>query len=199
VRLHLSTGAANEETPRRWKNQMLTYGEAEAALAAIYKATGKAQAGAFRGRLKHLKRLGIPLGVNPGRGSKILYGESELYQWCFCLELAEFGIDPSMIVKIVKRYWKSHYFNSFKEISEDLKAPDIYFCFVPEFLSATWGPAREFRGLEGTIGFFQRGKDIDALLDKISKNGQRLSLFNISDRLRALDKALLGDKTENRQ
>ena len=109
---------------------MLSYAEAETLLANMYRASGKPQAGAFRGRLKHFKRLGVPLGVNPGRGRKIAYGRNEIYQWWFCLELSEFGIDPSIIVKIVRAYWSRRIFPDFNEMRKKLNADDFYF-FLP--------------------------------------------------------------------
>jgi hypothetical protein len=173
---------------------MLSYAEAESALAAIYRASGKAQAGAFRGRLKHFKRLGIPLGVNPGRGKKIDYGQNEVYQWCFCLEFAEFGIDPSVIVKIVRRYWKTEIFPALIEIR---RKPETvhYFWISPEFMSASWSPRREFRGIS-SFGWGElkdmplSGLDAEPLgLSAVTKPAARISAFNISNPIRKLDAA----------
>jgi len=176
---------------------MLTYAEAESALAGIYKATGKAQAGAFRGRLKHLKRLGVPLKSNPGRGAKVDYGRNELWQWCFCLELSEFGIDPSLIVKIVKQYWPSELLSGFtgaqKELNLKNKGNDTYFLIAPEFMSASWSPPRELQGI-GIRGFFQRAADLPNVLDATTKAGMRISIFNVSERLRELEKAFQAKK-----
>lgn len=165
---------------------MLSYGEAETLLATIYKATGKAQTGAFRARLKHLKRLGIPLGSNPGRGKKIYYERNELYQWCFCIEMEEFGIDPSIITNIVKKYWEGILVPAFNKVRQDL-ATDIYFCFAPEFASAGWKPPQEFQGISAPFGFRSRD-DLPDMLNVVSHNGSRLSLFNVTDRVREIEK-----------
>ena len=63
-----------------------TYAEAESLLAKLYQADESAQRGAFRGRLKHLHRLGIPMGRRPGRGKKVSYDREQIYQWAFCLD-----------------------------------------------------------------------------------------------------------------
>jgi hypothetical protein len=164
---------------------MLTYAEAERALAQMYKATGKAQAGAFRGRLKHLKRLGIPLGSNPGRGKKISYERNELWQWCFCLELSEFGIDPSLIARMVKKNWSKNFFPGFKGARNDRE--ETYFCIVPEFMSASWSQPREVLGISG-VGFIQLA-DLPRYLDAVNHARLRISLFSVTARIRELEKA----------
>jgi hypothetical protein len=186
---------------------MLSYAEAETVLAGIYGATGKAQAGAFRGRLKHLKRLGIPLGVSPGRGKKIAYGRNELYQWCFCLELSEFGIDPSIIAKLVRTLWKRYIFPGFNKMRER-PASEVYYFWLPsEFMSASWRTTGQFRGIGS------RGLGWGLLRDLPLRDGRtvdrerlefrdlfppvaRLSLFDVSTPLRVIDDAL--DRKENK-
>jgi hypothetical protein len=173
---------------------MLSYAEVESTLAVIYRASGKTQAGAFRGRLKHLKRLGIPLGVHPGRGKKISYGRNELYQWCFCLELSEFGIDPSIVTRLVRRYWKTQIFPGFDKMREEKR--EHYFWFEPEFMSANWSPAREFRGI-GNFGWGERSDlPLKGLisgspgLSAVTKPAGRISIFNLTDRIRQIETAL---------
>jgi hypothetical protein len=168
---------------------MLTYAEAEFTLASIFKADSKAQVGAFRGRLKHLKRLGIPLGSNPGRGKKIGYQRNELYQWLFCLELEEFGIDPSIIVKIVRRYWLEWFGPGFEAVAKDNPdAEETLFCFAPQLMSAGWRPEQEFRGIGPPFGF--RGRNgLKDLIDQIGEGDCRISLFIVSRRVRQIEEA----------
>jgi hypothetical protein len=81
---------------------VVTYAQAEGILARLHQSAGKPQQKAFRARLKHLKRLGVPLGSHPGRGKKIDYTDEQLAEWVFCLELEECGLDPSVIVRLLK-------------------------------------------------------------------------------------------------
>jgi hypothetical protein len=81
-----------------------TYAEVETALAKVYDAAD-VQKTAFRGRLKHFRKLGIPQ-QQPGKGSRISYTASDVFQLMIACELAEFGVDPSLITKIVKRHWR---------------------------------------------------------------------------------------------
>jgi hypothetical protein len=86
---------------------MASYATVETALARLHDANPEVQRGAFRGRLKHLQRLGIPLGERPGKGSRINYSCDQIWQLAVALELAEVGIDPAIISNIFKRSWNS--------------------------------------------------------------------------------------------
>src|SRR5277367_7122943 len=105
----------------RWS---LSYAQAESVLARLHDASEDVRKNAFRGRLKHLKRLGIPLNSTPGRGSKVFYFEDELYQWAFSLELAEFGIDPTAIADFIKSKWTEDLLPSFHKAVESRSARD---------------------------------------------------------------------------
>jgi hypothetical protein len=60
---------------------------------------------AFRARLKHLQRLGLPIEENKRDGRRIKYGPNEVYQLAFALELSECGLDPKVIVGIITSQW----------------------------------------------------------------------------------------------
>lgn len=121
----------------RWS---LTYAQAEGALAQIHGANGDAQRSTFRARLKHLKRLGIPRGINPGRGAKIHYFEEQAFEWLFCLELAEFGIDPTIIVQLIEKHWDGDILPRLKRIQARPGADDnpTYFIAHPSLMRAAW-------------------------------------------------------------
>src|SRR5687767_1130058 len=82
---------------------MFSYGQVEAALAKAHRVDAAAM-GAFRGRIKHFRLLGV-VPSSPGTGRKISYERPHIYAWAFCLELAEFGIDPKIIVGVWDKYW----------------------------------------------------------------------------------------------
>jgi hypothetical protein len=98
---------SREQTARRHPLSAATtfgYAQVESILAKVFDAED-AQRGAFRGRLKHFRKLGIPA-ENPGKGSRLQYSASDLFQLLVALELSEFNIDPNLIVKIVQDHWK---------------------------------------------------------------------------------------------
>jgi hypothetical protein len=123
------------EDAGRWS---LSYAEIESILAGLHHADGDVQQKAFRGRLKHLKRLGIPRGINPGRGAKVLYKEAQLYEWAFCLELAEFGLDPTAIVRLMEQRFKDDILPHLMEARLQRGSDDLFFVASPNLMQAVW-------------------------------------------------------------
>jgi hypothetical protein len=74
---------------------MYSYAKVEAALAKAFGIRSEGM-GAFRGRIKHFKKLGISPST-PGKGQKIAYEMKDILRWAIALEFAEFGIDPVVI------------------------------------------------------------------------------------------------------
>jgi hypothetical protein len=66
----------------------------------------ESQAGAFRGKLKHLQKLGLP-GGRHGKGRRIAYTRELAFQLLIALLLGELGIDPVLVVQAVKEHWKT--------------------------------------------------------------------------------------------
>jgi hypothetical protein len=126
----------------------LTYAQAELNLAALHGALGEAQRGAFRSRLKHLKKLGVPRGVSPGKGAKVQYSDRHLFEWAFALELEEFGIDPSAIVRLMDEAWEDEILPRFHVAQHhrvqvtllQAKGPAEDICLVlrPNMAMASW-------------------------------------------------------------
>jgi hypothetical protein len=116
----------------------VSYAEVEKVLAKLHGADGDVQQKAFRGRLKHLKRLGIPRGINPGKGAKVWYKEAQLYEWAFCLELAEFGLDPTAIVRLMEQKFKDDILPHLVEARLQRDSDDLYFVASPSLMSAAW-------------------------------------------------------------
>jgi len=82
-----------------------TYAQVEAALARLFNADPEVQRKTFRARIVHLRRVGIPLGFSPGRGKRIAYELEQVYQLGLCLELEEMGLDPSLISRLMVKFW----------------------------------------------------------------------------------------------
>jgi hypothetical protein len=155
----------------RWS---VSYAEAETVLARLHAASGDVQKNAFRGRLKHLKRLGIPLNSNPGRGSKIFYFEDELFQWAFSLELAEFGIDPATIARFIQSEWAEHILPKFHEARGGARrGGDSLFIMYPRLISDAWAPKKfDYEWIEANDR---------KLLRRLTSYKRRAILINLSD------------------
>jgi hypothetical protein len=119
-----------------------TYAQAEGVLARLHAASGDVQRRAFRGRLKHLKRLGIPRGINPGRGKKVLYEDKHVWEWAFCLELAEFGLDPTLVVRLIEQKWADDILPRFEAAQKTLgDGNDLYLAAHPRLMGDAWAGA----------------------------------------------------------
>ncbi|KAA2242095.1 hypothetical protein [Salinarimonas soli] len=151
-----------------------TYAQAETILAGLFGADERVQKAAFRGRLKHLKRLGIPLGSRPGRGSKVDYELEHIYQWAWCLELEEFGLDPSLIVAHVTEAWEKTVHPIFLHEPASGEG-DVLAAVLPSLMSRPW------KGGSGpliTVARVRRA-DVDAIVGRLTGERRRLSLVNV--------------------
>ena len=117
---------------------MASYATVETALARLHDADPEVQRAAFRGRLKHLQRLGLPLGTKPGKGSKIDYDSQQIWQLAFALELSEFGLDPTKIAKIIKEFWSQFISIRIDEAIEKFGERDELIEFYVSFMSEAW-------------------------------------------------------------
>src|SRR5271165_3391061 len=77
------------------------YAQVERALGTLFGAPATAQ-GSFRGRVRHFQRIGL-VEVTPGKGRRIVYTFDQAAEWMVALFLAEFGIDPIVIVKSIQQ------------------------------------------------------------------------------------------------
>jgi hypothetical protein len=119
------------------------YAEVEDALARMCRVRADVQKKAFRGKIQHFQKLGVPLNLKPGKGKKNSYTEDEVFQWALCLELAEYGVHPSTIADTIRAYWKSHLLPAFRAASQnETPKDDILVCFSPHLVPdhpGRWG------------------------------------------------------------
>jgi hypothetical protein len=95
------------------------YGEVEAALAETFKVNPQ-DLGAFRGRLRHLRNIGIPELPRPGSGKQIRYSREAAIEILLALEFSALGLPPGHFVSVAKSLVKV--FAS--EQGEDPRHPD---------------------------------------------------------------------------
>lgn len=82
---------------------LLTYAQFEAMIGTLYQADQSAQAGALRGRLKHLARLGFSFGSYSEGERRKSYWDDDVLMTAICLDLEEAGLDPAVIVNFITR------------------------------------------------------------------------------------------------
>jgi hypothetical protein len=191
-----------QETARRPTPATATLGYArvESILARVFDAED-AQRGAFRGRLKHFRKLGIPA-ENPGKGSRLQYSASDLFQLLIALELSEFNIDPNLIVKIVQDHWKGRKGFYVAIQNAQLQPNEDYLAFLSvRFMSASLGQRRvmqsptaiSLRSAPHPVEprfYWASGVSGASLLKALQESGERFCVFNLSARIRAVNEAL---------
>ena len=157
-----------------------------------------AQRGAFRGRLKHFRKLGIPA-KNPGKGSRLQYSASDLFQLLVALELSEFNIDPNLIVKIVQGHWMGR--KGFYAAIQHAQGPSNEDCLAflrVCFMSASLGQRRV---MQSATAISQRSAPHPVeiqfvwasganILKALQEPRERFCVFNLSARIRAVNEAL---------
>lgn len=82
----------------------LSYKQLEAVLSAHFRIHPD-RIGRFQSRIKQLQRLNFPSGVNVGRGEKMKYSSTHLFQFVAAFELINQGIPGGTAVEIVKLKW----------------------------------------------------------------------------------------------
>ena len=87
---------------RKLSQSHFEYAAVEAALAVALGIDAKDQKSAFRARLKHLARLGLP-GIEVGKGSRVDYDYDLIGRMLVTLLLIEVGIEPNIAVTEIKR------------------------------------------------------------------------------------------------
>jgi hypothetical protein len=181
------------------------YAEVESALVEVFD-VGDARQGTFRARLQNFRKLGIPA-KNPGKGQRLRYSVGDLLQLLLALELTEYGLDPALVVKTIRDDWSGqHGFFTAIQYAIQSSPPDIYVVMHMSVLSASLGPRGIVRTDEGlsvrsvpnpiTVKFTRGDADFTQLLQDpdfirlLQEPRARLSAFNLSDRIRAIRKAL---------
>lgn len=95
-------------------------------------------ASAMKSRVQNLQKMGIPLGMNVGKGKRINYSRNEAYQIFLCIELANLGIAPSISTQIIKQHWdkrlKAKFETEWKTFLNPAVDGGILLFFFPEIM-----------------------------------------------------------------
>ncbi len=164
---------------------MWTYKRLERALARLYGADEVAQVGPFRGRVKHLQRLGVPMARRPGRGSKALYDVDETMQFLFCFELSCFGVDPTLAVAALEMHWDRPGPGDVKLSTimrrcfeaEDGETVPTHLVFSPTLVARGWDP--DGKGGLGRYEVFEAADVVDRVRAAGRSSLSRMILLDV--------------------
>jgi len=146
------------------------YARVEAALGKVFE-TNVRSLPILRARLKSFQRVELTPS-SPGRGKVIRYTREHIYNWAMALTLADFGLDPEPIARLLRMNW----FNEFyvPEMKKLKKASDehLFFALMPYVIQDPLFIDRN------TPFLILRGRDISG--EKITKLGGRLALIDMT-------------------
>jgi hypothetical protein len=154
---------------------LLNYGQLETLMARIHGASAKAQTGALRARIRHLRRLGLPLGISPGTGNPVAYGKKQIYELAFCLELEQCGVDPRLAVGLLKAH-REYVLNAYAKAEAAVqKNEGYYFWLKGEFMAVRWTKeTKKFPGLP------QMQAGPASLLERALETSKRMIVFSLT-------------------
>ena len=167
---------------------MTAYAIVETALARLHGVDPAVQRGAFRGRIKHLQKLGLPLGQRPGKGARVAYSEKQIWQLALALELSQCGIDPTVIVRLISSLWQRLIHAPLKKASQSSnKSTDRFLVLTVDFMSSPWNEnQRRWEGLECIYWI-----DAPELSISAERMVERRGVFvNVSEMIRNLSREL---------
>jgi hypothetical protein len=138
------------------------YAEVEEALAKAFGVNPDAQERAFRARLKHLQRLGLPKN-RPGKGSRLDYSFEDAAKWAVTLMAAEIGVEPAAMVKVIGRDWRDIFVPIMKQAidAESRAGNPVFLIIFPRVVSGAWGGEIGPKFIGHFRRYFYEGTDAD--------------------------------------
>ena len=181
------------ETVGRVSVPKFIYGEIEKILASLHCADDARRRTTLRGRIKHFQKLGVPFDLRSARGKKLEYDRDHIYQWALCLELAELGLDPSVIAGLLRATWERMFVPSLQGKDWRTKKPlgeSPFLVFLPELMNAAWyqRPKALFRGV---VDFDIVPKSrLPAWIEDLTGDARRLSILNLGETVRLIQEQI---------
>jgi hypothetical protein len=170
-----------------------SYAVAETALAKVFGADATAQKRAFRGRLQHLRRLGLPSG-GVGRGKAITYAKANIYELGFCLECEELGIIPTLAVNLLERH-RDSILRAYERAERDFPTEWFFWFSGVNFMSVSWSKEkRKFPGLPEMGSGPMGGLEGEVIRLGHKSYNHRLAVFSITSLVKEVLEAAKAQK-----
>ncbi len=154
--------------------------QVEIALAAAFEIDAQKMP-AFRGRLRHLRKHGIPNLPTVGRGGVVQYRYNDVVELVVALELEAIGVPPAITLNFIANA-RSHL-----PVQMVLHTPsnggDLWFVMAPDFVNGSW-----------VKSVLCRQPDLNDTVQDFPKQSRRGAIANLSVRLIAAFHAI--GKTE---
>jgi hypothetical protein len=162
--------------------ESFSYAQVEAALARI-NGIGADRIGVLRGRLQHFRRIGL-VAASPGKGKRVDFGITDARVWALAIELAGFGADP-LTAKHILDFWRPQILQAF--LQAEAEPENLFLALRMDFLTSPPGS----EGEEQPMRWLQVWRESEISMRELNRwLGRRWGMFNLSDMVRALDKAL---------
>ena len=116
-------------------------GQIETALANACRISA-AELGAFKGKLRHLRSLGIPKVESVGSGRRVQFSRFDAVTMRLALELSAFGVKPSSVAELTGAAVKD-----LKKYNETEGGADVYFIISEHPLGYRWTVAAGLAGV----------------------------------------------------
>lgn len=156
-----------------------SYAVVETVLAKVFGAGAMAQKRAFRGRLQHLRRLGLPSG-GVGRGKTITYTKANIYELGFCLECEELGIIPTIALNLLEMH-RGYILRAYERAERDFPTEWFFWFSGLNFMSAAWSmEKRKFPGLPEMGSGPMRGLEGGITSLGLKSYNRRLAVFQMT-------------------
>jgi len=157
-------GAMSETNPTTYQ-----YNQIEAALIAAFDLVPE-DIPAFKGRLRHLRKNGVPNIPAVGRGGISEYTRHDLQEMVFALELEAIGVPPSKTPNIIANARKDLIVQL--RLKDRSKGNDVWFVMVPNAIKGAWDKS-----------FFASEDNLDSIMKKCRKESNRVTAANLTARL----------------
>jgi hypothetical protein len=164
----------------------MEYRDIESILAELHGVTPDDRGGAFRSRLRVLRDMGVPAVDKPGRGSRVSYKFSDLWEMHLALLLDLFGLPPARVKFVFEdrvglRRWYDEMLEQKKQTTSDIWVHMRYFSVNLE------------QGIPATVTLIRPLDEIVIAIKRLDEKEQAavLGLINLSKLTRECESAIL--------